>query len=80
MLTLLQSNVSSVSCSKVLNICTKAISYIGTLLLCCTNNVYITEEPRDVKMQNILLTAKGVLKLGKPKQDSISFSEIVGLL
>ena len=30
-------------------------------------------------MQNILLTAKGVLKLGKPKQYSISFPDIAGL-
>lgn len=30
-------------------------------------------------MQNILLTAKGVLKLGKPKQDSVSFSEMACL-
>ena len=61
-----QSNASFDSCSRAWSIFIGMTLSTGNFQLSDENTPSLTFHTRDVKLQNILLTAKGVLKLGTP--------------
>ncbi len=66
----IQSSASFDKCLKVLTIFIGTTLFTGSLSHTCRMQRYLTCYIRDVKMQNIRLTSKGVLKIGKPNTTS----------